>query len=151
MLPAPVPLRGFPAPHPSDTRRSRLPLAGLQEKAGGLQARLWSARPAVTPTPAAPQPYAPRALVKHVLVCGNADCASRGRVALLEALRRQLAAAGKEREGRVTRTGCMGRCGEGPTGAVHPDGIWYRGGLESDAAELCRGPPVHHRVLARLG
>jgi sirohydrochlorin ferrochelatase/(2Fe-2S) ferredoxin len=138
------------APLPCDTCQYRVPLAGLQENVGGLKALLWSVRHAVTHTQAAPHPHAHRALVKHVLVCGNADCASRGSVALLEVLRRELAAAGKEREVRVTRTGCMGRCGEGPTVAVYPDGIWYRGVLESDAVELCREHLIHDRILARL-
>lgn len=138
------------APLPCDTCQYRVPLAGLQENVGGLKALLWSVRHAVTHTQAAPHPHAHRALAKHVLVCGNADCASRGSVGLVEALRRQLAAAGRERDVRVTRTGCMGRCGEGPTVAVYPDGVWYRGVLESDAAELCREHLIHDRILARL-
>ena len=32
------------------------------------------------------------------------------------------------REGmiKVTKTSCMGRCGEGPVVVVYPDGVWYR-------------------------
>jgi len=138
------------APLPCDTCQYRVPLAGLQENVGGLKALLWSVRHSVTHTQAAPHPHAHRPLLKHVLVCGNVDCAARGSVALLEALRRDIASAGRDQQVKVTRTGCMGRCGEGPTVAVYPDGVWYRGVREADATELCHEHLLNDRILARL-
>lgn len=135
---------------PCDNCQYRVPLKGLEDNVGGLKALLWSIRHATTHTQAAPHPHAHRALVKHVLVCGNADCADRGSVALLEALRRRVAAAGKQQQIRITRTSCMGRCGEGPTVAVYPDGVWYRGVREEDAGELCDQHLLGDRLLARL-
>jgi (2Fe-2S) ferredoxin len=44
----------------------------------------------------------------------------------------------------------MGRCGEGPTVAVYPDGIWYRDVRESDAAELVREHLLSDRLVGRL-
>jgi (2Fe-2S) ferredoxin len=85
-----------------------------------------------------------------VLVCANVDCAGRGSIALITALRRSLVKIGLERDIRVTRTGCMGRCGEGPTVAVYPDGIWYRGVQDTDAEEIVSEHLVNERLVPRL-
>jgi sirohydrochlorin cobaltochelatase len=66
------------------------------------------------------------------------------------ALRRLVRDAGRDTDIRVTRTSCMGRCGEGPTVAVYPDGVWYRGVVADDAGELVREHLVGDRLVARL-
>jgi sirohydrochlorin cobaltochelatase len=137
-------------PLPCDTCQYRAPIANITQNVGGLRSLLWSLRHAFTHTQAVPHVHAHKALTKHVLVCGNVDCAERGSIALISNLRRLLQKAGRERDIRVTRTGCMGRCGEGPTVAVYPDGIWYRGVQENDAAELVNEHLVHDRLVARL-
>ena len=45
----------------------------------------------------------------------------------------------------------MGRCGEGPTVAVYPDGIWYRGVHAGDAEELVREHLLGDRLVAPPG
>jgi (2Fe-2S) ferredoxin len=137
-------------PLPCDTCQYRVPIAGLSERVGGLEAMLWSVRHSFTHTQAMPHVHAHRPLRKHVLVCGNADCAERGSVELISALRRLLRQAGRELDIRITRTHCMGRCGEGPTLAVYPDGIWYRGVRESDAGELVQQHLLGDRLVSRL-
>jgi sirohydrochlorin ferrochelatase/(2Fe-2S) ferredoxin len=139
-----------PAPLPCDTCQYRSPLPGRASEVGGLRALLWSLRHGFTHTQAMPHEHAHRPLSKHVLVCGNADCAERGGVALAEALRRGVRDAGRERDIRITKTACMGRCGEGPTVAVYPDGVWYRGVAEADAAELVREHLLADRLVGRL-
>ena len=99
---------------------------------------------------AMPHLHAHPAIRKHVLVCGNVDCAARGSIALITGLRRALRRAGRQREIRVTRTSCMGRCGEGPTVAVYPDGVWYRGVDPADAGELVDQHLLQDRLVARL-
>ena len=138
------------APLPCDNCQYRTALPGRAENAGGLRALLWSLRHSFTHAQAAPHLHAHRPMSKHVLVCGNIDCAGRGSMALVESLRRSLKDAGRERDVRVTITSCMGRCGEGPTVAVYPDGIWYRGVRESDAAELVNEHLLADRLVARL-
>jgi (2Fe-2S) ferredoxin len=137
-------------PLPCDTCQYRLPISAVVENVGGLQAMLWSLRHGFTHTQAMPHVHAHRPLKKHVLVCTNADCADRGSLPLLGALRRLLKAAGRDLDIRVTRTLCMGRCGEGPTVAVYPDGIWYRGVTEADAAELVERHLLGDRLVGRL-
>jgi sirohydrochlorin ferrochelatase/(2Fe-2S) ferredoxin len=137
-------------PLPCDTCQYRLPVSGVVDHVGGLKAMLWSLRHGFTHTQAMPHVHAHRPLAKHVLVCTNADCAERGSVPLLGALRRLIKDAGRERDIRVTRTLCMGRCGEGPTVAVYPDGIWYRGVTAADAAELVEQHLLRDRLVSRL-
>jgi (2Fe-2S) ferredoxin len=85
-----------------------------------------------------------------VLVCGNVDCADGGSIPLIDALRRALKDAGRQDDIRVTRTSCMGRCGEGPTVAVYPDGIWYRKVRPEDAEEVVREHLLADRLVGRL-
>jgi (2Fe-2S) ferredoxin len=137
-------------PLPCDTCQYRRPVSGITSNVGGIRALLWSLRHAFTHAQAAPHIHAHRPLAKHVLVCANADCAERGSVRLLVALRRLVKAAGRELDIRVTRTHCLGRCGEGPTVAVYPDGIWYRGVSHEDAAELVNEHLLGDRLVSRL-
>lgn len=137
-------------PLPCDTCQYRRPIAGIAENVGGVRALLWSLRHGFTHTQAMPHIHAHRPMTKHVLVCANADCAERGSVALLAELRRRVKDAGRELDIRITRTHCMGRCGEGPTVAVYPDGIWYRGVTESDAEDLVRDHLLGDRLVSRL-
>jgi sirohydrochlorin ferrochelatase/(2Fe-2S) ferredoxin len=138
------------APLPCDTCQYRRPISGITGNVGGARALLWSLRHTYTHAQAMPHQHAHRPLAKHVLVCANADCAERGSVKLLIAMRRLVKAAGRESDIRVTRTHCLGRCGEGPTVAVYPDGIWYRGVTEADAGELVHEHLLGDRLVSRL-
>jgi sirohydrochlorin ferrochelatase/(2Fe-2S) ferredoxin len=138
------------APLPCDTCQYRVPLPGLEQQVGGLKALLWSVRHSFTHTQAIPHVHAHKPIRKHVLVCVNRDCAERGSVALVAALRARVKEAGREADIKVTRTACMGRCGEGPTVAVYPDGVWYRTVQAADAPELVHEHLLGDRLVARL-
>jgi sirohydrochlorin ferrochelatase/(2Fe-2S) ferredoxin len=142
--------RAGQAPLPCDNCQYRVALPGKTGNVGGLRALLWSLRHGFTHSQAAPHVHAHKPLRKHVLVCGNADCAGRGSFRLIETLRRMIKDAGRERDIRVTVTSCMGRCGEGPTVAVYPDGIWYRSVQEEDAGDLVHEHLLADRLVARL-
>lgn len=137
-------------PLPCDTCQYRIPLSGVTDKVGGINALLWSLRHAFTHTQAMPHLHAHRPLTKHVLVCTNADCADRGSLQLLAELRRLIKEEGRNADIKVTRTLCMGRCGEGPTVAVYPDGIWYRGVTQADAQEIVDEHLLADRLVSRL-
>jgi sirohydrochlorin ferrochelatase/(2Fe-2S) ferredoxin len=138
------------APLPCDTCQYRTPLPGRADQVGGLKALLYSIRHTFTHTQAAPHLHAHRPLRKHVLVCTNADCADRGSLSFVDELRRLLKENDLDRDIRVTRTGCMGRCGEGPTVVIYPDGIWYRGVRREDAEALLGDHLLRDRLVARL-
>ena len=133
-----------------DTCQYRTEIAGLPNQVGGLRALLYSVRHTLTHAQATLPVHLHKPLKKHVLVCGNADCVERGSLAVLEAIRREVKSTPNSREIKVTRTACMGRCGEGPTVAVYPDGVWYRRVAEADAAEIVREHLQADRLVARL-
>jgi sirohydrochlorin ferrochelatase/(2Fe-2S) ferredoxin len=137
-------------PLPCDTCQYRVPIAGVAEQVGGLRALLYSVRHGFTHGQAMPHVHAHRALRKHVLVCGNGDCAERGSLLLIDRLRQLVRQRDARQEIRITRTSCMGRCGEGPTVAVYPDGVFYRGVSSSDAEDLVREHLLRDRLVARL-
>ena len=137
-------------PLPCDTCQYRVPVSAVTEHVGGLKALLWSLRHGFTHAQAMPHVHAHRPLTKHVLVCTNADCADRGSLLLLTELRRLIKEEGRHADIKVTRTLCMGRCGEGPTVAVYPDGIWYRGVTQADAQELVEEHLLGDRLVSRL-
>jgi sirohydrochlorin cobaltochelatase len=141
---------GEGAPLPCDACQYRTPLEGFTEQVGGMRALLWSMRHSFTHAQAAPHLHAHRRLRKHVLVCGNVDCAEKGSLALIEELRRLVKQSALADDVRVTRTGCMGRCGEGPTVVVYPDGIWYRDVRPVDAASIVDDHLACDRIVARL-
>jgi sirohydrochlorin cobaltochelatase len=58
--------------------------------------------------------------------------------------------AGQEQGIKITKTGCLGPCGEGPTLAVYPDGIWYRAVAVADAPELVEEHLLNDRLVGRL-
>jgi sirohydrochlorin ferrochelatase/(2Fe-2S) ferredoxin len=138
------------SPLPCDTCMYRERLPGFVEQVGGLRAMLWSVRRALAHSLPAALPHAHHPLRKHVLVCANADCADRGGLTVLDAMRRAVRRAGVQREVRVTRTSCMGRCGEGPALVVYPDGVWYRGVRPADATDIVDEHIVGDRLVARI-
>jgi sirohydrochlorin cobaltochelatase len=135
---------------PCDTCQYRVPISGVTEQVGGLKSLLYSIRHAVTHSNAMPHEHAHRPLRKHVLVCTNSECAAKGSISLLIMLRRLVKKAGRSRDIRVTKTMCMGRCGEGPAVAVYPDGVWYRSVQAQDAQDLVNEHLLNDRLVARL-
>jgi (2Fe-2S) ferredoxin len=78
---------------------------------------------------------------KIVFVCLNERetgvCCARGNS---ETIHAQLKAAVKDRGlsslVRISRSGCLNRCGQGPNIMVFPDNIWYSGVTEADVPEI---------------
>ena len=70
---------------------------------------------------------------KHVFVCtnqkpsGKVCCANSGGELLFDYLKSQLVERGLHGEGqiRVSKSGCLGRCGLGPCIVIYPEGVWY--------------------------
>lgn len=137
-------------PLPCDACQYRIPLKGFEKKVGGLNALLWSARHSFTHNQAMPHQHAHAPVKKHILVCGNVDCVDQGSIKLIEKLRTLIKEKGLTKEILVTRTSCMGKCGEGPTVAVYPDGIWYRGCDEKYAQSLLENHLLNGQLLPEI-
>lgn len=61
-----------------------------------------------------------------LLLCGGTGCLASGSQKIKEALKKELARHGLDREIRVIETGCNGFCAQGPVMIVQPEGIFYQ-------------------------
>lgn len=92
----------------------------------------------------------------HVYACdqrkpeGAPCCSARGSVRVIEALRREVAAAGLAEEVQVTTCGSLGLCTRGPNMVVYPEGVWYSGVRIEDVPEIVREHFAGGRVVQRL-
>ncbi len=92
----------------------------------------------------------------HVYICtqekpeGLPSCTVNGCQAVLEALRRELGAAGLDDEVQVTTCGSLGLCTRGPNMVVYPEGVWYSGVKVEDVAEIVGQHLSGGRPVARL-
>ena len=119
-----------------DTCKYKVELDGYEEDVGGARATLR----ALTHQEAHADresvdddPHVHDAPAHHVAVCTNQTCAADGAPEVLERLR-QAARDSDACDARISRTSCLGRCGEGPMVAVYPDGVWY-GDVDTDDAD----------------
>ena len=84
-----------------------------------------------------PQPYE-----VLILVCvnqkpeGKACCMDGPAVEVREALKEQVKERGLKGRVRVSQTGCLDRCSQGPTVFVFPAGIWYSAVSVDDVPEI---------------
>jgi (2Fe-2S) ferredoxin len=51
---------------------------------------------------------------------------------------------------RVSRTGCLGRCSEGPTCVIYPDGVWYNYLDEDDLHEIFDQHIMQDKIVKKL-
>jgi (2Fe-2S) ferredoxin len=80
--------------------------------------------------------------LKYILVCENdrpeGDCCSVKGGRLRELLKEAVKARGLASKVRVSRTGCLDVCAEGPNVLVMPDNVWFRRVEEKDVDEILR-------------
>jgi (2Fe-2S) ferredoxin/2-polyprenyl-3-methyl-5-hydroxy-6-metoxy-1,4-benzoquinol methylase len=92
----------------------------------------------------------------HVFACdqrkpeGAPCCSARGSLEVIDALRREIAAAGLGDDVQVTTCGSLGLCERGPNMVVYPEGVWYSGVRVEDVPEIVREHFKAGRVVSRL-
>ncbi len=92
----------------------------------------------------------------HVFACdqrkpeGQPCCSARGSLAIIEALRREVAARGLAEVVQVTTSGSIGLCERGPNLVVYPEGVWYSNVQVADVPELVREHFKNGRAVERL-
>ncbi|MFC6614807.1 CbiX/SirB N-terminal domain-containing protein [Halopenitus salinus] len=135
-----------------DTCKHKVELDGYEEDVGGARAMLR----AVTHRESHADredvdddPHAHDTPDAHVAVCTNQTCAADGAPAVLERLR-QAVRDSDACEARITRSSCLGRCGDGPMVAVYPDGVWYGDVDESDAGRIVSSHLDRGRIVSDL-
>jgi len=92
----------------------------------------------------------------HVYACdqrkpeGAPSCTASGSLAVIDVLRREVAAQGLGAEVQVTTCGSLGLCTRGPNLVVYPEGVWYSGVKPSDVPEIVREHLAGGRPVVRL-
>ena len=132
-----------------DNCKYRAPLATISQT-NGLKALLWSVRHQFTHQQSMPSEHAHPKLTKHVFVCGNIDCANNGSIGVLNMLRAEIKKHKLTQKILVTRTSCMGRCSDGPTLIVYPDGIWYKKVQTEDVPALVKEHLINDKLVSHL-
>ena len=134
-----------------DTCKYKVELSGYEEDRGGARAMLRSLVHEAEHEDrenVADDPHTHDAPAKHVAVCTNQTCAESGATAVMEALRNTERDA--DCDARVTRSSCLGQCGDGPIVAVYPDGIWYGGVTADDADRIVTSHLAEDSIVSEL-
>jgi sirohydrochlorin cobaltochelatase len=134
-----------------DTCKYKVELDGYEESEGGARAMLRALihRESHANRDVDDEPHTHAAPEKHVAVCTNRTCAADGAPAVIERLR-QATRDSDDCDARITRSSCLGRCGDGPMVAVYPDGVWYGGVSEEDAERIVSSHLDRDRIVSDL-
>jgi len=95
---------------------------------------------------------------KHLFFCVNerdsrkVSCHASGAEPLYEYAKEQVSKQGLKGKGavRVSCSGCLGRCKEGPILVVYPDAVWYQYHNEQDIDEIIQKHLIEGEVVERL-
>ena len=83
-------------------------------------------------------------------MCGGTGCQASGCLAVVGAIKEELAAQGLAESVHVRVTGCHGFCEQGPLMIVEPGGIFYCHLKPDDAAEIVSRTVARGEVIERL-
>jgi NADH:ubiquinone oxidoreductase subunit F (NADH-binding)/(2Fe-2S) ferredoxin/NAD-dependent dihydropyrimidine dehydrogenase PreA subunit len=86
----------------------------------------------------------------EIKICAGTACHATGRVALREALKKDLAERGLADEVKVVETGCHGFCEQGPIIVLQPAGIFYPRVKPKDVPEIVETSVIDDGVVERL-
>jgi len=82
--------------------------------------------------------------------CAKASCGPQDANQVLMMLREEVEKRGLDNEIKVTASGCLGPCEEGPVMVVYPEGVWYQKVGPSDVSEIVESHMVGGVPVKRL-
>ncbi|ELZ81004.1 hypothetical protein C453_18745 [Haloferax elongans ATCC BAA-1513] len=135
-----------------DTCKYKVELSGYEEDQGGARAMLRSLvhqAEHADRSDVDDDPHVHDAPEKHVAVCTNQTCAASGAATVLERLRQESRDA-DDCDVHVSRSSCLGQCGDGPIVAVYPDSIWYGGVTPDDTERIVSSHLERDRIVSDL-
>ncbi|HEX8962927.1 MAG TPA: (2Fe-2S) ferredoxin domain-containing protein [Rhodocyclaceae bacterium] len=94
----------------------------------------------------------------HVFFCtnqrgpGEPACANHGAAEMRDYAKQRVKALGDKVAGnvRINAAGCLGRCEQGPTIVIYPEGTWYTYVDKEDIDEIIERHLVKGEVVERL-
>ena len=86
----------------------------------------------------------------HVLVCGGTGCTSSGSEQIIQTLKDELKKNKLQNEVAGVKTGCHGRCAEGPVMIVYPEAVFYSRVRPEDMEEIVSEHLLKGRIVERL-
>lgn len=93
----------------------------------------------------------------HVFFClnqkepGRKCCFEAGAETMWAYAKERLQALGIEKRCvRVNKSGCLGRCSEGPVLVIYPEGVWYTYQTQADIDEIINQHIVQGKQVKRL-
>jgi (2Fe-2S) ferredoxin len=93
---------------------------------------------------------------KHMFICcnereGNICCNQHGASAMLDYAKDKAKSLGLDKNGvRINKSGCLGRCDQGPVAVVYPEGTWYTFIDQSDIDDIVVEHLQNGRPVERL-
>ena len=95
---------------------------------------------------------------KHIFICTNQKsagrkcCANSGGDLFFDHMKLKLKEQALHGAGqfRVSKSGCLGRCSEGPSIVIYPEGVWYTYASFADIDEIIATHLVAKGIVERL-
>ena len=95
---------------------------------------------------------------KHIFICtnqksaGKTCCANNGGEPFFDYMKKKLVALGLHGAGqyRVSKSGCLGRCNQGPCMVIYPESVWYSYRTFADIDEIIDIHIISGGVVNRL-
>lgn len=95
---------------------------------------------------------------KHVFLCTNQKgpgkicCSNSGGEAYFDYLKKKLLELGLHgpQKIRVSKSGCLGRCSEGPCIVIYPEGVWYRYSSYTDIDTIIQTHLIENQAVEGL-
>jgi (2Fe-2S) ferredoxin len=95
---------------------------------------------------------------KHIFLCTNQKaegrpcCANTGASVFFLHIKEKLRSLKLHGEGkiRISQSGCLGRCNEGPCLVIYPEAIWYTYATFADIDEIIESHLIEDKQVTRL-
>ncbi|WP_028388360.1 (2Fe-2S) ferredoxin domain-containing protein [Legionella fairfieldensis] len=95
---------------------------------------------------------------KHIFLCTNQKapgkqcCANTGGESFFNYMKMKLVELGLHGSGkiRMSKSGCLGRCSEGPCIVIYPEAVWYNYKSMADIDEIITSHLVAGHIVERL-